>query len=500
VNLFAGLGGAARHACVALCTERDVLGVCEQERITRVRGAGFNSTGLPDEVLDTLLARSGLQRHQVTAYGVAEPVATLHKRPGIDLVRLDRHFALACSAFLPSPFESATIVICDRESPEMSIWTGAGATITRVDCPWEGPGLAAVYSGCAEALGFRADGSEQRMEAMARLEPARRDVRAEESVSFGANSLRLAPDWQARIESWEGTASVPERRSLAAALQSRIGDLLLEFLARVQCTTAVRSLCLGGSLFANSYFNSLVKNDGRFDGVFVPVNPADAGLSVGAALHVSGAKRRAVSPFLGPSFSAEEIKQTLDNCKLTYQWLSEADRIDFAVRALKESRLVAWFEGGMEWGPRALGARSIVANPFARYVLDNLNRFLKRREMWRGYALSGVESAVHAYFDGPQASPFMECDYVPKDRVRFREILPEPQASVRVQTVGPSDGPGGFRGLLAAFGQASGIPILVNTSFNGIREPIVCTPNDAVRLFFGSGLDVLVLGDFVITK
>src|SRR5262249_52603940 len=138
-------------------------------------------------------------------------------------------------------------------------------------------------------------------------------------------------------------------------------------------------------------------------------------------------------------------------------------------------------------------------NPFAPYVLNNLNEFLKQRDSWRGYPLSGLDWAVQQYFDGPASAPFMECDYVPRDRDRFAPILPGPRAAVRVHTVGPEALPR-FRALVQAFGDASGIPVLVNTSFNGFREPIVCSPRDAVRVFFGTGIDLLVLGQFVISK
>jgi carbamoyltransferase len=153
----------------------------------------------------------------------------------------------------------------------------------------------------------------------------------------------------------------------------------------------------------------------------------------------------------------------------------------------------------MEWGPRALGARSILANPFSPYVLDNLNVFLKQRETWRGYALSGTAAAVQEYFSGPQRSPYMECDFLPRDRERFRHVLPGAEASVRVHTSESSALPR-FEMLLQAFGAASGAPILVNTSFNGFQEPIVCSPRDAIRVFFGTGVDVLVLGQFVLAK
>ena len=497
MSLSVGLAGTDRNACVALCTDSQILGICEQERITRVRADAFNTTGLPDEVLDTLLIRSGHGRAEVGVYALAEPART---PAGINLVRVDHHLAHACAAFLPSSFDSATIVVCDTDSPKVSVWNGTGTTITRTSFDWQGPGFADVYSQCAEALGFTGAGREQRMEAMARLAPGSRDDRADELLSLDGDRLRFAPDWIARVEEWKTTVGRDRTPAVAAALQTRIGDLLIEFLTHASARSTMGNLlCVGGGLFFNSYFNSLVKRCPAFDAVFVPINPGNAGNALGVALHVSGAVKQPVTPFLGPSYNEEEIKSTFDNCKLTYQWMSDADTTAMAIRSLKSGRLVAWFDGPMEWGPRALGARSILANPFAPYTLDNLNRFLKQRASWRGYALSGLDAAVQEHFEGPASSPFMECDFVPRDARRFREILPSSIASVRVQTVG-SAAPPRFRALLRAFGEATGIPIVVNTSFNGFSEPIVCSPRDAVRVFFGTGIDVLIAGQFVVSK
>jgi carbamoyltransferase len=216
-------------------------------------------------------------------------------------------------------------------------------------------------------------------------------------------------------------------------------------------------------------------------------------------LRAIGSAPQSVSPFLGPAYTSEETKETLDNCKLQYALESDAGAIETAVRALQKGALVAWFDGAMEWGPRALGARSILANPFSPYVLENLNRFLKRREPWRGYALSGLEEAVGQSFRGPAVSPFMECDYRAVDADRFRHVTPAPGAAIRIHTVDRS-GPPRFRRLLEAFGAATGLPFLVNTSFNGFHEPIVCSPRDAVRVFYGSGIDLLVLDRFVLKK
>ena len=496
MNVAVGLGGAKKNACVAVSTPDGILGICEQERVTRVKGAGFNSTGLPDEALDELLRRAGRCRSDVTTWAAAEcvPGAPRHAP-----ARLDHHYGHACAAFLPSPFESATIIVCDDEAPEISVWDGDGSSVTRIEWPWEGPAFADVYARCADAIGFAGAGRDQRMEALARLNPTAHDDRAQDLFTLDVDRLQFAPDWEARIERWVAGGE-RSKGTAAASLQARIGDLLVELLGEVKRRApARRHVCLGGTLFNNSHFNSRVKLSGMFADAFIPINPGNAGLALGAALEVHGGLRRSVTPFLGPSYTCQEIKATLDNCKLNYGWVSEADAVAMAVDDLHEGRLVAWFEGAMEWGPRALGTRSILANPFSEYVLGNLNRFLKQREPWRGYALSAPEEVVARELEGPASSNAMECDYIPRDSATFRHVRPSPDAALRVQTVG-SDAPPRFRTLLRAFGEKAGLPFLVNTSFNGFQEPIVCSPRDAVRVFFGSGIDTLVLDRFVIRK
>ena len=497
MSLWVGLAGTRRNACVTLRSRDAILGICEQERITRVRGAGVNGTGLPDEALDELLARSGNTRHDVTGYAVADGRLL---PDGPEPIRVDGHFAQASAAFLSSPFDSAMVVICDEDAPRVSTWVGNGTAITRLDRPWNGPGFYEIYAQCAAALGFPGSGGEQRMEALARLNPLRRDGRADELFALSEDGLRASAGWASRLRDWAASAGADERPGIAAAVQSRLGECLLELIEQVRgLAPSARSLCASGGLFSNSHFNSLIKQRSSFDEVFVPISPGSAGRSLGAASSFAPSARLAVSPFLGPSYTAEEIKSTLDNCKLTYQWASDNDAVAIVVDSLKKGRLVGLFDGAMEWGPRALGRRSIVANPFAPYALDHLNRFLKQRDTWRGYALSGLDAAVQQHFDGPTASPFMECDYAPKDRDLFRHVLPGPLANVRIQTVGP-DAPARFQAVLRAFGQETGVPVVVNTSFNGFREPIVCSPRDAIRVFYGTGIDVLVLGQFVIRK
>jgi carbamoyltransferase len=497
VNLIVGLGGAARHGCVAISDGQEILGICEQERVTRVRDAGFNATGLPDEALDLLLSRAGRNRGEIARYASTRDYRN-HDLPG--LVCIDHHHALACTAYLSSPFAEAVVVVCDDASPKVSVWTGNGPEITRVEWPWSGLGFSDLYSLNARLLGFESD---QRFEALARLDPDYQDERLENLFKTDGASLDLETGWQARVTTWiqaESAAPSPAISArYAAGLQRRVAELLLTFLSKVGKVTQPENLCLGGTLFSHSSINTFVRTSGLFERVFVPVNPGDAGLALGTVLHESGCAPAFLSPFRGPAYSPHEIKTTLENCKLPYSLVSESEAVEIAVHALRNGRLVGWFEGAMEWGPRALGGRSILANPLAPFALENLNQFLKHRPPWRGYGLSILESAASEHFSGPSGAPFMECDFRPHDPHRFQQVLPSAKAGIRVHMAGQHSPPG-FLNLLEAFGAASGIPCVVNTSFNGFLEPIVCSPRDAIRVFYGSGVDVLVLGRFVLTK
>jgi carbamoyltransferase len=498
MSLNLGIGGVTSHACAALSDGQQVLGVCEQERITRVRGAGCDRTGVPEAALGALLETLGQSRTSIAACGVAEdvrPVGTW------SIVTLNHHEGHAYTAYLTSPFESATILVCDQEEPGVSIWRGDKGAVSRLEWPWTGPGFSELYSACATLLGFSPEGGAQRFEALARMMAADPDTRLPQLFTLDDTGVREAPHWRERaLERAGGSKTDVEARArLAAALQQQIAEAVVELLRRIRARTHSPHLCVGGGLFHHSSINSAVRNAGVFERVFVPANPGNAGLAVGASMRVATLAPTNLSPFLGPAYDPDESKATLDNCKLRYDWVNQGSAIEAAVHHLEQGRLVGWFEGRMEWGPRALGARSILANPFSPYVLENLNRFLKRREGWRGYALCAPAEDVQTHFSGPAEARFMECDYRPRDVSRFRSVMPSPAAHMRVQTVTP-DCPSGFRALLTAFGKATGIACLVNTSFNGFHEPIVCTPRDAVRVFFGSGLDVLMLDRFVLTK
>jgi carbamoyltransferase len=204
------------------------------------------------------------------------------------------------------------------------------------------------------------------------------------------------------------------------------------------------------------------------------------------------------SPYLGPGYTDADVKAALENCKLAYDLQREDQVLATVVHALSRGHLVGWFHGRLEWGPRALGHRTVLGDPFSPHVLDNLNGYLKKRPAHRTYGVSVPRTRVAEFFDGSDESPYMQYEYQPRDPEKFRAILPAGVKTLRVHTV--DERTPRYLRLLEQWGELTGAPVLVNTSFNGFHEPLVCSPRDAIRVFYGTGLDLLALEDFVLRK
>jgi len=267
------------------------------------------------------------------------------------------------------------------------------------------------------------------------------------------------------------------------------------------------NLCLAGGLFYNVLLVEYLERCGRWKNVFVQAAAGNSGTALGAAYHVWHDVQRHTrhsgsgSLLLGPSYGPGEIKQVLENCKLRFNYLrSMDDLLSTAVRMLGERKIVAWMHGRMEFGPRALGNRSILASPRDPYSTENLNVFIKHREPFRKFAASVPAEDASIYFDvGPNARQLATVGRVrPEHRKTFESaILGED--IVRVHTVTESDNPLYHR-LLREAGKATGLPVLYNTSFNLFGDPLVSTPRDAVRSFYSSGIDALFVGNFLLEK
>jgi carbamoyltransferase len=502
MSTLVGISGAKRNACVAAAVDGRIRAACEQERLTRVRGVRLQPRRLPTEAVSEVLGIAERRPAQVTTYVLAE---TGVQMPGeLPTVFVDHHHAHAATSFLTSPFGRAAVLVCDTdEDRELSVWSGDGTVLT--DAHWSWPrAFASLYSACTEVFGFE-PGQDHRLEALAHLGRGERAEDLHDVFRYDGGTLCVQDGWRSHVDGLIQRDRRPGGQPVeaASAVQRRIGELLLEFIADIKRRLGHDTLCLGGGFFYNTYFTTLIRRSGIFENVFVPINPGNAGLAIGAPLMVAGRDThvrgtQTLSPFLGPEYDSSAIKAELDGCKLSYAFLSENDVINATVEALARGQLVGWFQGRMEWGHRSLGHRSILADPRSPYVLDNLNSYLRKRERWRAFGVSVCTDDVDDLFCGPESSPWMEYEYTPRDPERFRHVMPPGAASIRVQTVGADSRL--FQALHRGLKQATGMGVLVNTSFNGFHEPIVCSPRDAVRVFYGTGLDMLVLGRFVLRK
>jgi carbamoyltransferase len=267
------------------------------------------------------------------------------------------------------------------------------------------------------------------------------------------------------------------------------------------------NLCLAGGLGLNALVVSALENRSGFQNVFVQPVAGNAGTAVGAVLEAwHGVYRReqrvAMSTLsLGPGFAAADIKQVLENCKLRFHYLVTTDEvIESAVAQLNDNKIVAWMQGRMEFGSRALGNRSILASPLNPYSTENLNIFIKHREPFRKFAASVPAELCAEYFEvGPNARYLATVGRVkPAHRETFAAATLAGDL-VRVHTVDREENPLYWK-LLHAAGKATGLPVLYNTSFNLFGEPLVCTPRDAVRSFYSSGIEAMFVGNFFLQK
>jgi len=291
------------------------------------------------------------------------------------------------------------------------------------------------------------------------------------------------------------------RPHVAAGIQKAVEEAVIRMAGKG------RNLCLAGGLGLNALLVSAIENRSGFENVFVQPAAGNAGTAIGAVLETwHGAYRQEQRVVLdtlclGPSYTAPEIKQVLENCKLRFHYMLTIDElIGAAVAQLNDNKIVAWMHGRMEFGARALGNRSILASPLDPYSTENLNIFIKHREPFRKFAASVPAELCGEYFEvGTNARFLSTIGRVKPEHLDKLAAAILADDLVRVHTVDRDENPLYWK-LLHAAGRATGLPVLYNTSFNLFGEPLVCTPRDAVRSFYSSGIDAMFVGNFFLQK
>jgi carbamoyltransferase len=483
-------------------------------------------------------------RREDNFYAVPDHLYGFAERKPLDWVAMDfpegaglpriyhvtHHRAHAANAFFLSPFDQAAILTCDwRGEFESTTWcSAAGTRITLLDRQQMPHSLGMFYATFTELLGYRSDNDEWKVMALSAvdvtcgqvLKKLRRTYalldngRFELDQSYYKGALLDQPDLftprlQALLGGRRGQPGEPITEwhcVVAKAMQLAAEEIVTHALRHLHRAVKSPNVAVSGGFFMNSVFNGKILEQTPFQRLYVSYAPGDLGNSIGAALYAAHCihhEKRRPGPqlsYLGPEYSDLQIEECLTRRKLPYQRRRAIEK-DVA-RLLADGHVVAWFNGRMEFGERALGNRSILADPRRADVKDRINASIKYRESYRPFAPSVLFDEAHKFFEVPRHfdSPYME--RVIPVRQRFRKALPavtHVDGSARLHTVRREQNPRYYR-VIEEFGKISGIPVVLNTSFNINGEPIVASPDDALNTFFNSGIEHLALGNYLLTK
>ena len=451
---------------------------------------------------------------------------TMHLDSGKKLAihYITHHLCHAAAAFFTSPFAEAAILTADGygERQSTTIYRGQGTEVemlAEIDFPHS---IGSLYAALTEYLGFRANSGEGKVMGLASYgRPSEYVGKLLDLVDFTERGFELDLSYfeyfherphrySKKLVELLGPPREPEsavdkrHEDIAFALQAVTEEAMLHLAGMARKLTGANNLCVAGGVALNCVANGRMQYETEFENFFFYPAAGDTGTSVGAALVVEhllhgGARSMEVaSEYLGLGFSPEQVKAVLDRGQLRYHTLQDPELV--AARMVADGLIIAWFQGRAEFGPRALGNRSILADPRRPDMKDVLNAKVKFREVFRPYAPSVLEESCGKYFGSPVPSPYMLRAY--PTLPEFVDKLPaitHVDGTARVQTVSEQQNPRYYR-LIKEFGRLTGIDCVLNTSFNIRGEPIINTVDEAIKCLMTTGLDALFVEDFLVVK
>ncbi|MGH9744592.1 MAG: carbamoyltransferase family protein [Candidatus Acidiferrales bacterium] len=431
---------------------------------------------------------------------------------------VDHHLAHAISAYSYSGFDEAAVLVLDGRGAweATSLWHGRNGVLEHVwTIPWPNS-LGLFYASFTHYLGFQPYSDEWKVMGLAPygepgidlhdfIVPNDNPYRVSTRLLLGRDSSAPAEMIRRLGPKREPESEIDARhKNLAFAVQNSCEQAMMTLARAAVEKTGCRNLCLAGGVALNSKANGKIAASGLVDRIFVQPAASDDGVCLGAALapHMDNAgklpMRKMRHAYLGPESSDADIEKALHTFKIRATRV--ADPAAAAAEMLANGKILGWFQGRMEFGPRALGGRSILADPRDPEMTAKVNNAVKFREWWRPFAPSMLSEVAGEYIESATDSPFMILTAQVKPEKRG--VIPavtHADGSARPQTVERDVNPLYWR-LIREFGNRTGVPVVMNTSFNLRGEPIVCTPTDAIRTFFSSGMDALVIGSFVVDK
>ncbi|CAB5083864.1 Nodulation protein nolO (EC [Olavius algarvensis associated proteobacterium Delta 3] len=472
---------------------------------------------------NNLLRHVGGEKQNKRIAGIREHIRFLEG--DLDIHFLQHHPCHAASAFFISPFDEAAILTIDAYGDDITseFFIGRGNTVTSIGRTLFPHSMGQVYAAVTQYLGYRANSDEWKVMGLAPYgKPVFYD-QFEKMIRFDREKgeLRFNLDyfmyyvWHPRRYSDEFIRVFgPERQpgedltehhwNIAASFQLRVEDVLLDMCRYLHKKTGLDSLCLAGGVAMNSKANGRILMESPFNKVWIQPSADDAGGSIGACFYywnqVLGNDREfyMAHDYWGPGFSDEEIRKALDDSLIPYERIEEIETA--AAQAIAENKVIGWFQGRMEAGQRALGNRSILADPRDPAMKDKINQMVKHREWYRPFTPSVLKEYQGEWFGNAFPSHFMQMVY-PIRPEKHDEIpaVTHVDGTGRLQTVEKTTNPRYWK-LIDEFRKLTGVGLVLNTSFNDNDEPIVCTPKDAIRTFFGTGIHELYIGNYKVTK
>jgi carbamoyltransferase len=442
-----------------------------------------------------------------------------------EVLMIEHHLSHAASSYLLSPFKEAAILTVDGvgEWSTATYGRGAGNDITLFKEIRFPHSLGLLYSAFTSYLGFKVNSAEYKLMGLAPYgqptyyDRVRRLINVQSDGSFHLdmqyfNYMTGLTMTNGKFDQlFGGPVRKPDdpleqrHKDIAASAQRVTEDVMLQMAAYIGTETGSRNLCLAGGVALNCVANGRILREGPFDHIFVQPAAGDAGGAVGVASYIYHTllknDRRFVMrhAFTGPGYTPEELRDFLINNAIPFKELSRDELLRRAAQLIADQHVIGWFQGRMEFGPRALGNRSILADARNPENKDRVNLKIKFRESFRPFAPAVLAERCYEYFELEEPSPYMLLVAPVRPNKRIIPSVTHVDGSARIQTVDRDTNPL-FYDLIAEFDRLTGVPVIINTSFNVRGEPIVCTPADAYRCFVQTGMDYLALGNCLLDK
>ena len=448
-----------------------------------------------------------------------------------EIIFPEHHMSHAAHTFFTSPFDEAAILTVDGvgEWSTTTFGTGKDTSINLInDIRWP-HSVGLFYSAFTYFLGFKVNEGEYKLMGLSSYGKPKYydmilneiiDVKNDGSIHLNMKYFAFTYDKYMTNQNFSDLFGIPPRKhdekveqihyDIGASAQLVLEDILLKMVNHVHSKTKMKNLCLGGGVALNGVANYRILKEGPFENLHIPPSPGDAGSAVGSAqyLYYCHAKNKRIiqksteqiknNIYVGPEYSNDEIKKFLDKNKISYEFLEREKLLKNTAKLISDGKIVGWYQGKMEWGPRALGNRSILADPRDEKMKDVLNEKIKHRESFRPFAPSILEEYVSEYFDIDKPSPYMllVANIKKPDKI---PAVTHVDGTGRLQSVSKQVNPL-YYDLINEFYKITSVPVIINTSMNVMGEPIVNTPEQAHNMILKTDMDYIALGNYLVSR